>query len=106
MLEFQDLRALRGLEGYERRKILKLREDFKRGLRLLKKIRAQKKGVLKLPGEAIWEEVLGFEEKEKAQWFLQNCPEVGSFEYNAFRRLVKAFGMEGSEFYYWLRKLR
>ena len=77
------------------------------GLNLFKKIQSDRNGQLStlVPEEAEWRKLILGNPRDQAQWYLDSCPEVGTPEYNIFKRLCRAFGVGGNEFYYWLRKL-
>ena len=77
------------------------------GLRLFNRIKQERNGAFSklIPRDLDWRELVFKQPKEQARWYLENCPEVGTLEYNLFKRLCKAFGVGGNEFYYWLRKL-
>ena len=77
------------------------------GLNLFKKIQSDRNGRLSelVPAEEEWRKLVLSNSKEQAVWYLDSCPKVGTPEYNIFKRLCRAFGVGGNEFYYWLRKL-
>ena len=78
------------------------------GLRFIQKVRADRNGSFSklIPEELAWRKLVLLSSKDQAKWYKKHCPEVGTPEYNLFKRLCKAFGVGGNEFYYWLRKLR
>jgi hypothetical protein len=97
----------RNMHVNERRAGLKIIRDLNVGLKLLKKLRAGKNGHISkvIPKEDKWRKVVLMDEKAQAEWYINNRPEIGTLEYNMFKRLCRAFGLEGNKFYYWIRKL-
>ena len=78
-----------------------------RGARFYHSLLANKNGYVcdKIPKLDAWIKASVADPKEKAQWFLDNVPLKGTFEYNAFKRLSKTFDFGSNEFWYWRRKL-
>ena len=78
-----------------------------RGAKFYNTLAAAKNGYVtkKIPALPEWIKASVGDPSEKAQWFLDNVPEIGTFEYNAFKRLSKTFEFESNEFWYWRRKL-
>ena len=99
--------AKEGLVQRERKQALRTMEDLIRGLKMLKKVRSERNGRMSksIPLDGEWRSVMIVSEKKKAKWYLRTCPEEGTFECGLFKRLGRAFGFGGNEFYYWLRKL-
>ena len=91
----------------ERRGAIVKMQKLLAGLRLFSKISADRNGKMAslVPEEVNWRRLTLLLPKEQAEWYLENCPEVGTPEYGIFKRLFKSFGIGGNEFYYWLRKL-
>ncbi len=92
----------------DRRKALELLKNLGVGIRFFKRVRGEKNGSFSqaIPEELAWRKLILLPAKDQAKWYKKHCPEVGTPEYNLFKRLCKAFGIGGNEFYYWLRKLR
>ncbi len=97
-----------GDSAYERRKATETIRQLSAGLKLLGKIKASRNGSMSkdIPGEEEWRSLSIKDAKGKAKWYLKNCPERGTLDYNLFKRLAKGFGLVGNEFYYWVRKLK
>jgi len=108
----QDFRSFLGRQAgvhpRDRKKTLDMFKTLAYGVRFMKRVRAERNGSFskRIPQEVSWRKLVLMTPKEQAQWHMKNCPEVGTPEYNMFKRLCRAFGVGGNEFYYWLRKLR
>lgn len=95
------------LQSRDRRKALSTFKTLSVGIRLLRKFKADRNGQLGegIPQDIEWKKLILLSSKDQAKWYKKHCPEVGTLEYNMFKRLCRAFGIGGNEFYYWLRKL-
>ena len=78
------------------------------GNKLFLKLRASKGSYIldRIPPLGEWNKIAKGEDKIKASWRKENIPMRGTFEYNVFRRLEKAFGFYTKGFFYWSRKIR
>ena len=78
-----------------------------KGARFYTSLVANKNGYIcdKIPELSEWLKTSVADPKDRAQWFIDNVPSIGTFEYNAFKRLSKTFEFESNEFWYWRRKL-
>ncbi len=108
----QDIRIAlasdKNLSFRDRQIAMEVIQDLHNGIKLMKRIRASRNGYMskKIPGDKQWRNLVLKDPRGKAEWYLKYCPDKGTLDYNLFKRLSKAFGLGGNEFYYWIRKLR
>lgn len=102
-----ELNRNNSLTRKERQEALRRIKDLHSGLKFLGKVKAERNGGFsnRIPDEKSWRSLVLLSPKDQARWYLERCPEIGTPEYNMFKRLCKAFGVGGNEFYYWIRKL-